>query len=164
MREVDIFRNHCPVPLADVQAYCHEVLMRMLPGIAEGDIDLFGSSINAIQCLGFKKVELDFQPPAVTGLLDAMRASGAAGAGMSSFGPALYAIGDTDMKTIERDAQAFMNEHGGGTTLVTDCQEPWRLRSGSLKRERRFFSILKVTGFSLVTPLLGEGRGIRTLL
>ena len=31
--------------------------MRMLPGIVEKDLDLFGSSINAIQELGFKKVE-----------------------------------------------------------------------------------------------------------
>ena len=121
-QEVDIFRNHCPVPLADVQAYCHEVLMRMLPGIAERDLDLFGSSINAIQSLGFKKVELGFQPSSVTGLLDTMRASGAAGAGMSSFGPTLYAVGDTDIGAIEQDAQAFMREHGGGTTLVTTAR------------------------------------------
>lgn len=121
-READIFRHHCPVPLADVRAYCHEVLMRMLPGIAERDLDLFGSSINAIQELGFKKIELGLQPAGVTGLLDAMRASGAAGAGMSSFGPTLYAIGDTDMKAVEQDARSFMQEHGGGSTLITTAR------------------------------------------
>ena len=117
--ETDIFRSHCPVPVEDVRKYCHEVLMRMLPGIAEQDLDLFGSSINAIQQLGFKKVELDLQPPQVTGLLEVMRDAGAAGAGMSSFGPALYAVGDADLKTIESAAREFMREHGGGTTLVT---------------------------------------------
>ena len=121
-RETDIFRTHCPVPLGEVQALCHEILMRMLPGIVERDLDLFGSSVNAIQSLGFKKVELSLQPPAVTGLVNAMRVAGAAGAGMSSFGPTVYAVGDTDMQGIEQAAQSFMQEHGGGTTLVTSAR------------------------------------------
>ena len=121
-RETDIFRHHCPVPVDEVRRYCHEILMRMLPAIAEGDIELFGSSINAIQTLGFKKVELGLQPPSVTGLLEAMRDAGATGAGMSSFGPALYAIGDTDMRSVEGAARSFMADNGGGTTLVTTAR------------------------------------------
>ena len=118
-REAGIFRNCCPVPLDEVRTLCHEVLIRMLPGIAERDLDLFGTSVNAIQELGFKKVELSFQPRVVPGLLDTMRAAGAAGAGMSSFGPTLYAISDTGMQDIERAAQSYMQEIGGGSTLVT---------------------------------------------
>ena len=120
--ETDIFRAHCPVPLAEVRELSHEVLMRMLPGIASADLDLFGSSINAVQSLGFKKVEVSLQPPQVTGLLTALREAGAAGAGLSSFGPAVYAIGDTGMTTLEQSARSFMNEHGGGTTLVTTAR------------------------------------------
>lgn len=120
--EADIFRRHCPVPLVEVQALCHEVLMRMLPGIAEHDLDLFGSSINAVQSLGFKKVELGLQPPEVTGLINVMRSAGAAGSGMSSFGPTVYAVGDTDMNTIDQAAQSFMKESGGGTTLITTAR------------------------------------------
>ena len=101
---------------------CHEVLMRMLPGLAERDLDLFGTSVNAIQELGFKKVELAIQPREVTGLLDTMRAAGAAGAGMSSFGPTMYAITDTGMQEIERAAKAFMQEIGGGTTIITSAR------------------------------------------
>ena len=118
-REAGIFKNCCPVPLGEVRTLCHEVLMRMLPGIAERDLDQFGMSVNAIQELGFKKVELSFQPREMTGLLDTMRAAGAAGAGMSSFGPTLYAISDTGMQDIERAAQSYMQEIGGGSTLVT---------------------------------------------
>jgi beta-ribofuranosylaminobenzene 5'-phosphate synthase len=117
--ETDIFRNHCPVPLAEVRELCHEVLMRMLPGIAGRDLELFGSSVNAIQGLGFKKVELGLQPPQVIGLLDVLREAGAAGAGLSSFGPAVYAVGDTGMTGIERAAQEFMQESDGGTTILT---------------------------------------------
>ena len=120
--ETDIFRNHCPVPLDEVRELSHEVLMRMLPGIAARDLDLFGSSVNAVQQLGFKKVELSLQPPQVTGLLDVLREAGAAGAGLSSFGPAVYAIGDTGMTGIEQAAQKFMKETGGGTTLITTAR------------------------------------------
>jgi len=120
--EADIFRTRCPVPLGDVRALSHEVLMRMLPGLAERDLDLFGSSISAVQGLGFKKVELSLQPPAVTGLLPALREAGAAGAGMSSFGPTVYAVGDTDMKSIERAARSFMAGSAGGTTLITTAR------------------------------------------
>jgi beta-ribofuranosylaminobenzene 5'-phosphate synthase len=117
--ETEIFRNHCPVPLAEVRELCHEVMMRMLPGIVERDLDLFGSSINAVQDLGFKKVELGLQPPQVTGLIDVLRESGAAGAGLSSFGPAVYAVGDTDMQGLRQAAETFMKESSGGTTLIT---------------------------------------------
>jgi beta-ribofuranosylaminobenzene 5'-phosphate synthase len=119
VKETDIFKNHCPVPLAEVRELSHEVLMRMLPGIAGRDLDLFGSSINAVQGIGFKKVELSLQPPQVTGLLGVLREAGAAGAGLSSFGPTVYAIGDTGMTGIEQAAQRFMDESGGGTTIIT---------------------------------------------
>jgi len=121
-REVDIFRQYCPVPLDEVRALCHEVLMRMLPAIVEHDLEAFGASINAVQNIGFKKVEHTLQPPEVAALLDAMRGAGAAGAGMSSFGPALYAVSDTGLKEIEQAAQSFMRETGGGTTLITSAR------------------------------------------
>jgi beta-ribofuranosylaminobenzene 5'-phosphate synthase len=121
-READIFSQNCPLPLDEVRTLCHEVLMRMLPAIVEQDLDRFGASINAVQTIGFKKVEHHLQPPQVAGLLDAMRDAGAAGAGMSSFGPALYAVGDTGLQEIERAAQSFMQERGGGTTLITTAR------------------------------------------
>ena len=128
-KEMDIFRTHCPVPVDEVQALCHEILMRMLPGIVEKDLDLFGSSINTIQGLGFKKVELGLQPDTIPALIETVRSAGAAGAGMSSFGPTIYAIGDSDMREIQRAAQVFMNQHGGGTTLITSARN-----SGALVR------------------------------
>ena len=117
--EIDIFRDHCPVPLSEVRELCHEVMMRMLPGIVERDLDLFGSAVNIVQQIGFKKVELSLQPPEVTDLLGILREAGAAGAGLSSFGPAVYAIGDTDMRSIEKAAQSSMNEGNGGSTIIT---------------------------------------------
>ena len=57
--ESDIFRTRCPVPAGEVRELCHEILMRMLPGLVEKDLDLFGSSVNAVQKLGFKKGRTD---------------------------------------------------------------------------------------------------------
>ena len=122
LKETDIFRIHCPVPVEEVRMLCHEILMRMLPGIVEKDLDLFGSSVNAIQELGFKKVELSLQPKQIPELIERLRLAGAACAGMSSFGPTVYAIGDTDMRGIEQAARSCMDEHAGGTTLITSAR------------------------------------------
>jgi len=40
MREADIFKTRCPVPLAEEQALRHEILMRMLPVIVERSISV----------------------------------------------------------------------------------------------------------------------------
>jgi beta-ribofuranosylaminobenzene 5'-phosphate synthase len=117
--EADIFRQHCPVPIEEVRTLSHEILMRMLPALVEQDIEGFGTAINRLQGLGFKRIELSLQPPAVHDLLEAMRDAGAAGAGMSSFGPALYAIGDVGMRAVESAARECLGAMGGGETLIT---------------------------------------------
>ena len=121
IKETDIFRSYCPVPVEEVRLLSFEILMRMLPGIVQKDLDLFGSSVNAIQGLGFKKIELSLQPKQVPELIERLRSAGAACAGMSSFGPAVYAISDTDMREIEQEARSCMDEHAGGTTLITSA-------------------------------------------
>jgi beta-ribofuranosylaminobenzene 5'-phosphate synthase len=120
--ETDIFRTCCPVPLDEVREICHQVVMRMLPGLAGHDLDLFSEGANRIQELGFKKVEISLRPPEFPALLAEMRNAGAACAGMSSFGPALYAISDTGLSGIERAAREFMDERGGGRTILTSAR------------------------------------------
>jgi beta-ribofuranosylaminobenzene 5'-phosphate synthase len=121
-READIFRRACPVPLAEVRETCHEVLMRMLPGVVDQDLDLFGSAVNRIQDLGFKRVELSLQPPEIPRLIGEMRAAGAACAGMSSFGPTVYAITDSDAHGILGVAEEFMAGHGGGEAWISSAR------------------------------------------
>lgn len=97
--EKDMFAKLCPIPLCEVERLCHIILMQMMPSILDKDLDTFGQSINAIQDVGFKKRELDLQPGARE-MLDIVRSAGAAGAGMSSFGPTVYAITDQPSKVI----------------------------------------------------------------
>jgi len=118
-RESAIFRDHCPVPLGDVQEICHQVLVRMLPGLVERDLDLFGSAVNRLQEVGFKRVEMALQPPVIDGLARALRDAGAAGAGLSSFGPAVYAFTDTGWMDLEGAARDYLAGTGGGDVYTT---------------------------------------------
>lgn len=120
--EKEIFQTSCPVPLNDVQALCHEILMRLLPGLLEQDLDTFGAAINRIQTLGFKKVECSLQPAHITDLISDLRDAGAAGAGLSSFGPTIYAIGEGNMAELESVARAYLSERGGGDWCVTHAR------------------------------------------
>ena len=129
-QEIDIFAEHCPVPLDDVREVCHEIVVRMLPGLLEHDLDLFGAAINRIQHIGFKKIEVGRQPEIVPSLIQDLVEAGAACAGMSSFGPTVYAVGDGDMRTIESAAQARIREHGGEIVITRGRNCGAQLRAG----------------------------------
>jgi beta-ribofuranosylaminobenzene 5'-phosphate synthase len=106
--EKDVFAKLCPIPLNEVEKLCHIILMQMLPALAEADMDSFGKAVNSIQNFGFKRHEVDLQP-GTRGLLEALCAGGAAGAGLSSFGPAVYAITDQPGK-VEAAARSYDKE------------------------------------------------------
>lgn len=116
--ERGIFQKHCPVPLPDVQKLSHRILMQMIPALLEEDLDQFGSAVNALREGGFKKEELALQPPVLHEILDFMTGCGTAGAGMSSFGPALYAITDTDASGLAGDIRSYLNEQCGGEVRI----------------------------------------------
>jgi beta-ribofuranosylaminobenzene 5'-phosphate synthase len=115
--EVDLFREHCPVPLDEVRQVCHEVVMRLLPGVAAGDLALFASAVNALQALGFKRVEVGLQEPVVRALIAGLREAGASCAGLSSFGPTVYAVTDGNPAGMVRAAEELMAD--GGNVIVT---------------------------------------------
>lgn len=107
-KEVNIFREKCPIPLQEVEKLSHIILMQMLPALAEEDIVTFGKSINSIQESGFKKREVELQPVSRE-LMEALRDGSAYGAGMSSFGPTVYAFGE-DAEALKKIAEEFLGE------------------------------------------------------
>ncbi|MBM4240826.1 MAG: hypothetical protein FJ150_04085 [Euryarchaeota archaeon] len=117
-KEVNIFQKYCPIPLKDVRKLSHLILMNMMPAVVEEDIISFGSAINSIQNIGFKKIELQLQKPIVNEIIAKMRAAGASGAGMSSFGPTVYAVTDTNKKEIRRAAYDSIKDVGGEVILT----------------------------------------------
>jgi len=120
-QEVDIFRKECPIPLHEVQAVAHIVLMKMMPAIVEKDIEGFGQATNRLQTLGFKQREIRLQHQAVRDLIELLQDSGAYGAGMSSFVPVVYAFTDNpeDATYLKEDAQAFLDSTIGGKVIIT---------------------------------------------
>jgi len=97
-REVEAFRV-LPEPSPEISgAICRETLMRLLPALEEGDLHSFGEAVTSIQ-----KMVGDCFAPAQSGrfasplsdrIISSMKDLGAAGAGQSSWGPAVYGIID----------------------------------------------------------------------
>ncbi len=108
--EVNIFQKECPIPLKEVEKLSHIILMQLLPALVEEDIVTFGESINRIQEIGFKKKEVELQPVSAK-LMQALKEGGAYGAGMSSFGPAVYAFGE-DAEALKKISEEFLGEMG----------------------------------------------------
>ncbi|WP_455392162.1 beta-ribofuranosylaminobenzene 5'-phosphate synthase [[Eubacterium] cellulosolvens] len=98
--EVEIFNKYCPVPGPEVDKLSRIILMQMLPAIVERDIEQFGSGLSSIQNIGFKRIENKLQHKLVKDLQKFFVNSGAAGTGLSSFGPATFCI-------IKSEAAAF---------------------------------------------------------
>ncbi len=128
-KEVDIFKEYCPVPLADVHELCYQIMVRMMPSLVEENLDEFGSAVNRVQELGFKKVEVMLQHPLVRRLMNEMREAGAACAGLSSFGPTVYAITDAQARDIESAAREAMRAVGGTVLITRSRNEGARVRT-----------------------------------
>lgn len=122
-REVSIFEKYCPVDREEVERLCHLLLMKILPSAVEGDIEMFGEGLNQMQTLGFKKIEIDLQRAVVKNLMAALRQK-AFGAGLSSFGPTVYALalGRNHALELGRIAKGFCE-----TVIISNAS-----RSGAL--------------------------------
>lgn len=116
--EVERFRRLCPIPARDVEEASRLVLLGLLPAVAEGDLEAFGEGINRMQQTGFKRHEVDLQGPRMGVLLRTAHRAGAAGAGMSSFGPLVYALGSRP-RELQKALQKALDRMGGGWTLIT---------------------------------------------
>ncbi|MDD1764175.1 MAG: hypothetical protein LUQ70_05610 [Methanobacteriaceae archaeon] len=117
-KEVNIFQEYCPIPLEEVEKLSHLLLMKMMPAVVEGDLDAFGEVLNSIQSIGFKKIENQLQHPVIGELMESLRSAGAAGAGMSSFGPTVYAVTDNNSKELMRAAEDALGTREGEIILT----------------------------------------------
>ena len=92
--EKAVFAERCPVPRDAVESLCRLVLMKLLPALVERDISGFGEAVTALRYEGFGRVGADLTPPRSIELVEHLLREGAAGAGISSFGPAVYGIAE----------------------------------------------------------------------
>ena len=111
-KEVNIFQEYCPVPKSDVEQLSHLIFMNLIPYLLEDNIESFGDTINKIQNLGFKKVEVNLQSDKIKTIMTNMREFGAYGVGLSSFGPAIYGIIDKKNKDVFKATKELIGEDG----------------------------------------------------
>jgi beta-RFAP synthase len=96
----------------------HLILMGLLPALVDEDLAAFGSALNQVQQLVgemFRPVQGDrFAHPLVAELVDELLAGGAAGAGQSSWGPAVFGIvrGDEAARSLARRIEDHLGERG----------------------------------------------------
>lgn len=99
--EIRAFESWCPVPLEDVRALSHIILMKLLPSLIERNIEVFGEAINEIQRLGFKKKEVEIQRKETIEIMELLREIGCSGSGISSFGPLVYGITEKGEEVVD---------------------------------------------------------------
>jgi beta-ribofuranosylaminobenzene 5'-phosphate synthase len=105
-------------PLQEVERVAHLVLMALLPAAADGDLSTFGQTLTEIQRINgrwFAAAQGDtFAPGLPRTLIEMMLAAGAAGAGQSSWGPAVYGIVDGAMaaEALAERVRSTLGSHG----------------------------------------------------
>lgn len=115
--EAQLFLKLCPIPVTEVQYICHIILLKLLPALYEKDLYSFGSSINDLQKYGWKKIEIEKQHPVILETMNYLKSQGAAGVGLSSWGPLIYSFGE-DLENIQKKAEEFLETRGGGTCMI----------------------------------------------
>jgi beta-ribofuranosylaminobenzene 5'-phosphate synthase len=96
------------------------LLMKMMPALIEKDIDTFGQALTEIQqrvgdC--FAEVQGGRYSSLLSErLIDFLLEKGAAGAGQSSWGPAVYGLvaGQAQARMLAKEVQLFLKDFGGG--------------------------------------------------
>jgi beta-ribofuranosylaminobenzene 5'-phosphate synthase len=121
LEEVNIFKEYCPISSSEVEMVSRILLMKILPGILQKDIHGFGKGLFLLQKTGFKRIEIELQDPIIKALLSEAKEVGATGAGMSSFGPATYALTDNrdHAEEIKKKLSAIIEKGPGGDIFIT---------------------------------------------
>lgn len=119
--EIELFQTLCPQPEWVAQKLSHILLLQILPALIEGDMRNFGNALNSIQGFGWKKVEIDAQGDELQLTLDFLRSSGAFGAGVSSWGPAICVLGE-EIRELKRETESFLKTlPSGGSCFITQA-------------------------------------------
>jgi beta-ribofuranosylaminobenzene 5'-phosphate synthase len=110
--EVNLFKTLCPQPEYTASRLSHLILMKMVPAIFEADLHSFCDAINQIQTFGWKRVEIDAQGAVLQSTIDFLLKNGALGAGVSSWGPAIFAFSETMDELYQHTKHFLRSNHG----------------------------------------------------
>ena len=111
-KEVNIFQEYCPIDRKEVELFSHLVFVNMIPFLLEKDLPCFGNTINKIQTIGFKSIEVKLQADNIKKLMAKLTEIGAYAVGMSSFGPTVYSFYDETNKHIVQEIKDYVGDDG----------------------------------------------------
>lgn len=91
--EVKLFEDCCPIPAEQVEKLSRLILMKILPSFIEQDITTFGESLTELQTK-FHRFGMDRYDSTINNeiLFDLRKNANVFGSGISSFGPTMYAL------------------------------------------------------------------------
>ena len=112
--EVRVFQNYAPIPQKEVNEVSHQIIMKIIPGIIKSDLECFGEGLKRIQNIGFKKIEIELQHEIVKNFLTFFDEYGLKAYGMSSFGPSVIGIveSDTEAEVLLKEIQKKQKNGG----------------------------------------------------
>lgn len=122
-QENHAFDRLTKMPEDSVGKICRLTMLKLLPALAERDINSFGEALTGIQeIIGgyFAQVQGGkFTRADVAESVEFLREVGAYGVGQSSWGPALYGVvKQEEAKTALKKVQAYLNTHAGGEAFI----------------------------------------------
>lgn len=103
-----IFDDICPIPEEEVEEITREIIMKLMPAIKNRNFEMFRESINTLQKIGFKRHEIQMQSKSKK-IIQNLHKKGYA-AGMSSFGPAVFAIHPDEVSTDDINQRVIFTE------------------------------------------------------
>ena len=112
--EISVFQNYAPIPKNEINEVSHMIIMKILPGLLKKDLKCFGEGLQRIQSLGFKKIEIELQHRIVKNLLKFFEEYGLKAYGMSSFGPSVVGIVESDSQADNLLKELQKSQKNGG--------------------------------------------------
>jgi len=120
--ERELFRTLAPVPGTEAAQAARLALLKILPAVMEEDLEGFSEGLEALQQLGWKKIQFSRQNQIVHDTVAEMRRLGLKAVGMTSWGPTLFGFCDAseaEFGAIAKAVEAFGSTRGGIRVIPT---------------------------------------------
>lgn len=121
--ETKAFNQLAPMSADDVAHMCRFTMLKLLPAIAEKDIESFGEALTKIQNITGRYFAQSqggiYSSQACADCARFMKQNGAYGVGQSSWGPAVYGVVKREQaKLILKEVERYLREGVGGEAFI----------------------------------------------
>lgn len=121
--ETSAFGKLSKAPAEDVGQICRLIMLKLLPALAEHDIENFGDALTKIQVITgnhFAQAQGGtYSSPVAAECIEFMKKVGAYGVGQSSWGPALYGVvKQEEAKQVLSKVKAYLRKDVGGQAFI----------------------------------------------